>query len=291
MYRAFAQSSSEEVASFRRAARNNLPRRPLSPGLKMRKIQVAKLLSKRSTNMLQFSYFILRSSYFLLCQISSAARLTTSPPLPTPTAPSSHTSPARRASRAAPAASTRPRAGPAPRRPDSTDSSLLVGVNRDHVAVFQQRQRRRRPTLPARRGRRTRPRVPPEKRPSVIRPTLFAESLARQRRRHRQHLAHAGAADRAFAADDDDVARLDLRVRWMAAKHASSPSKTFAGPVMRRFLSPATLATAPSGARLPLRMTMCPVRVHRRVERLDDLLRPCVDARHVVRGFPRASCR
>ena len=45
---------------------------------------------------------------------------------------------------------------------------------------------------------------------------------------------------------------------WIAAKQASSPSKTFAGPVMLRCFSPATLATAPSGARLPCRMTMMP---------------------------------
>ena len=44
----------------------------------------------------------------------------------------------------------------------------------------------------------------------------------------------------------------------MAAKHASSPSNTFAGPVIDRFFSPATFATAPSGARLPCRMTRCP---------------------------------
>src|SRR5436190_244991 len=48
---------------------------------------------------------------------------------------------------------------------------------------------------------------------------------------------------------------------WIAAKHASSPSKTLAGPVIRVVFRPAILHTAPSGARLPCRMTMCPERL------------------------------
>ena len=39
---------------------------------------------------------------------------------------------------------------------------------------------------------------------------LLAESLAHKRRGHGEHLAHAGAADRALAADHDDVAGFDL---------------------------------------------------------------------------------
>src|SRR5579883_897369 len=37
---------------------------------------------------------------------------------------------------------------------------------------------------------------------------LVARALAIERCRRRQHLAHAGAAARAFIADDDDLARL-----------------------------------------------------------------------------------
>ena len=39
-----------------------------------------------------------------------------------------------------------------------------------------------------------------------------------------------------------------MRRSWIAAKHASSPSNTRAGPVIERAFNPATLATAPSGA-------------------------------------------
>ena len=54
------------------------------------------------------------------------------------------------------------------------------------------------------------PRVAPEKRPSVSSATRLAEALPHERRGDREHLAHARAADRALVADDDDVARLDL---------------------------------------------------------------------------------
>ena len=83
---------------------------------------------------------------------------------------------------------------------------------------------------------------------------------------------------------------------WMAAKQASSPSKTCAGPVMRVVFSPATLATAPSGARLPCRITRCPVRVQRLVERPDHVLlavdrcspRPCRFSASVSPGHGEA---
>ena len=44
----------------------------------------------------------------------------------------------------------------------------------------------------------------------------------------------------------------------MAARHASSDSKTRAGPVMRGAFTPVILATAPSVARLPRRMARWP---------------------------------
>ena len=53
------------------------------------------------------------------------------------------------------------------------------------------------------------PRVPPEKRPSVSRPTDSPKAGADERARHAQHLAHAGTTARAFVADDHDVARVD----------------------------------------------------------------------------------
>ena len=58
----------------------------------------------------------------------------------------------------------------------------------------------------------------------------LAEALADDRRRHLEHLAHAGAAGRALVADHDDVAGL---ICWSltARKQSSSDSKTRAGPV------------------------------------------------------------
>ena len=57
------------------------------------------------------------------------------------------------------------------------------------------------------------PRVAPEKRPSVSSATVVAEPLAHERRGDGEHLAHPGAAARALVADHDDVAGLDPRRR------------------------------------------------------------------------------
>ena len=57
-----------------------------------------------------------------------------------------------------------------------------------------------------------RPRVAPEKRPSVTIATRLPQPLADDRRGDLEHLAHAGAADRALVADHDDVAGIDLLV-------------------------------------------------------------------------------
>ena len=55
-----------------------------------------------------------------------------------------------------------------------------------------------------------RPEVPPEKRPSVISAQALPEALRLHVAGRVQHLLHARAAARAFVADDDDVAGLDL---------------------------------------------------------------------------------
>ncbi len=55
------------------------------------------------------------------------------------------------------------------------------------------------------------PRVAPEKRPSVSSATVWAQlGMAADRRGDLQHLAHAGAALGAFIADDEHVVGLDL---------------------------------------------------------------------------------
>jgi hypothetical protein len=58
---------------------------------------------------------------------------------------------------------------------------------------------------------------------------LVAHALAVDRRRGRQHLAHAGAALGALVADDDDVAFLVVAAST-AAKASSSQSKQRPGP-------------------------------------------------------------
>ena len=57
-----------------------------------------------------------------------------------------------------------------------------------------------------------------------------AAARALHRAGDRQHLAHPRAALRAFVADDDDVARLDLAREDRVHRAASSPSNTRARP-------------------------------------------------------------
>ncbi len=62
------------------------------------------------------------------------------------------------------------------------------------------------------------PRVAPEKRPSVSSATELAEALRRRcARGDREHLAHARAAGRALVADHDDVAGAGCRSPVTAA--------------------------------------------------------------------------
>ena len=74
-----------------------------------------------------------------------------------------------------------------------------------------------------------RPRVAPEKRPSVSRATDVAEARAHDRRGHAEHLAHARTALGAFVADHDDVAGLDGagldggEGRFLALEHPRRP--------------------------------------------------------------------
>ena len=56
------------------------------------------------------------------------------------------------------------------------------------------------------------PAVPPEKRPSVIRRDLIVQAHAFDGRGGGQHLLHARPAARAFVADNNHVAGLDLAV-------------------------------------------------------------------------------
>ena len=59
---------------------------------------------------------------------------------------------------------------------------------------------------------------------------------------------------------------------WIAAKHASSPSKTFAGPVMLALLQPRHLRHRPLRGEVAVQDDDVPVRVHRLVERHDHVL-------------------
>src|SRR5947207_13359933 len=81
---------------------------------------------------------------------------------------------------------------------------------------------------------------------------LLSHALAVNQRRDAQHLPHAGTADRAFIANDENIpaAYWRLRTAWT---HCSSSSNTRAEPSNTRLLRPATLMTAPAGQRLPFR--------------------------------------
>ena len=105
-----------------------------------------------------------------------------------------------------------------------------------------------------------RPRVAPEKRPSVRSATVSLKlGDALDGGGDGEHLAHAGAAARAFVADDEHVVGVDLAVLRRRRRRPASRSKTRAVPVWLRRSWPATLMTQPSGARLPRRMTRPPV--------------------------------
>ena len=85
----------------------------------------------------------------------------------------------------------------------------------------------------------------------------ISESLADQGRRHGQHLANAGASHWTLAANHHHISGFDPPVL------DSSKAGLFAvehplRSVSRRCLSPATFATAPSGARFPCNTTKCP---------------------------------
>ena len=58
----------------------------------------------------------------------------------------------------------------------------------------------------------------------------------------------------------------------IAAITSGSESNTRAGPVIDGFLRPVILATQPSGARLPRKYREVALRIHRLVERPDDVL-------------------
>ena len=124
----------------------------------------------------------------------------------------------------------------------------LDGVDRDHVAVLDQRDRAALGGLGAdvadaeAAGGAGEAAVGDQR-------DLLAHALAVERRGGGEHLAHAGAALGALVADDDDVA-FARRCASTAAKVSSSHSKTCAGPVKtaRPRGMPATFTIAPSGA-------------------------------------------
>ena len=83
--------------------------------------------------------------------------------------------------------------------------------------------------------------------------------MAADGRGHLQHLAHAGAALRAFIANHEHVAGLDLVP--IARRRSSLPRNRRRAPGrdVRTRSAAAIFITQPSGARLPLRMTRPPV--------------------------------
>ena len=115
------------------------------------------------------------------------------------------------------------------------------------------------------------PWVPPEKRPSVSSATRLAEALADERARDAQHLLHAGPADRALVADDDDVARDDLAVLdrleagLLAVEHAGRAAVVAA-------LVAGELDDGALGRERAVEDRQAAGRLDRRLDRVDDLL-------------------
>ena len=88
---------------------------------------------------------------------------------------------------------------------------------------------------------------------------LLAHALAVEQRGDAEHLAHARPALRAFVADDQHFAFLVARASSPLRRRLSSESNTRARPSNTSDFSPATLISAPSGARLPFSTTSPPV--------------------------------
>src|ERR1022692_3493768 len=100
---------------------------------------------------------------------------------------------------------------------------------------------------------------------------LFAEPLSRQRRRDREHFAHAWTADRPLAADDDDIARLDTAIlqggeaRLLAVEDLCRP-----GDLAR--LQARHLGDRAVRREIAVQDDDVPRWMHRRADRLDHLL-------------------
>ena len=135
-----------------------------------------------------------------------------------------------------------------------------------------------------------RPRVPPEKRPSVISATLSPIGIPLSMRRERQHLAHARSAARSLVAHDDHVAGLDLAGdrgvgrRLLAVEHAR---RTAEGHLVLRHRADLDhrAESGASDAEEHAERAALGVRV---VERADALGVRVLDA---LRAARRASCR
>ncbi len=93
------------------------------------------------------------------------------------------------------------------------------------------------------------PRVAPEKRPSVMSATL-SPCPDRKARAVVASISRIRAAARTLIADDQNLAFLVLLLRH-GFEAEFSESKQRAGPEKVRFFMPATFTMAPSGARLP----------------------------------------
>jgi hypothetical protein len=119
---------------------------------------------------------------------------------------------------------------------------------------------------------------------------VFAEALAHDGAGRGKHLAHAGAALRAFVADDDDVALLDLAVED-GLQRVSSESNTMALPVKLEAFLAGDLGDRAAGARLPLKMTRWLSFLIGLSKRADDPGRPRIGLGRSLRFSASSSCR
>ena len=154
------------------------------------------------------------------------------------------------------------------------------------IPLLHQRQRAADERFPARHNRCTSP-GGAGKAPVGDKCDLLSHSLPVNQRGDPQHLAHAGTAHGPSLRMTRTSPAAYLRLRT-ASTHPSSSSNTRAVPSNTRFLRPATLMTAPSGAKVALQNRDATVRTDRRACRGDDLAVGRIGA---AVFFRQSSCR
>ena len=184
--------------------------------------------------------------------------------------PASRTWPARRRCRPAAGSRRRRRARRSPRRrarrPCGGSATSIVIVSPSRTAAIGPPHAASGATWPA-----MKPRVAPEKRPSVSSATCSPSPSPDERRRDREHLAHAGAAG-GPSLRITTTSPASIAPAVTAAIASSSHSKTRAGPSWWTRSWPASFTTRALGREVAAQDRQAAGLLHRVVERADDLL-------------------